>query len=98
MLGIMSLSVVLMRLLTRFDKVLPHNPCSIAGTVSLILDGNLRKMPMARPTKYTRNQSRYKRDMRVKRHRETQEESLESERKFVMGWWNDGGTRKFGIR
>lgn len=97
MMGIMSLSVILMRLLSKFRKVLPHNPCSIAGTLSLVVDGNLKDLPLVTPERHRSGKKQYKRYLKLHLSRNTSEDS-ESEQKFIMGWWNNNGTWKFGIR
>lgn len=97
MLGLMSLSVALTYFLVRFQEVLPHNPCSIAGTLSLVVDGNLGNMPVPFPGKLVRGKGR-KRYTRLHKPDESDKDDQDTKRKFVMGWWNDGGIRKFGVR
>jgi hypothetical protein len=93
MLGVMALGVVLMRAMTSFRKVLPHNPCSIAGTLTLVVDGNLKdastviiqKQPALKKT-----DGKYRKIPFVSLDHENQ--------KVIMGWWNDANTQKFGVR
>ena len=41
MLGLMVAGAIAMRLLLKVRDVLPHDPCSIAGTATLVVDGNM---------------------------------------------------------
>lgn len=97
MLGLMSLSVALTYFLVRFQEVLPHNPCSIAGTLSLVVVGNLGNMPVTLSVKLVRGKG-HKRYMRLHEPDKSDKDDQDAKRKFVMGWWNDGGIRKFGVR
>ncbi|KAF3007319.1 hypothetical protein E8E14_005609 [Neopestalotiopsis sp. 37M] len=93
MLGVMALGVGLMRAMTSFRKVLPHNPCSIAGTLTLVMDGNLedastviiQKQPAPK-----KNDGKYSKIPCVSLDHENQ--------KVIMGWWSDANTQKFGVR
>ncbi|ETS82552.1 hypothetical protein PFICI_04428 [Pestalotiopsis fici W106-1] len=99
MLGLMSLGVVLMRSLMDFGKVLPHNPCSIAGTMTLVVDGNLsRNTTAAMVNKQVGKKKKHKQYTALHASDENGQETQSTEPKFIMGWWNDGDTRKFGIR
>jgi hypothetical protein len=85
MLGCMSAFGCLGFLLTKMYQVLPHNPCSIAGTMSLLAGSEMCSREIIPPgTEWVD---------------ENELEKVFGGRRYRMGWWDcgDGRRRRFGI-
>ena len=70
-------------------RILPHNPCSIAGTMSLLAESEMCETRKIIPVG-----SEWKSNQELKR------EGVFSGRSFRMGWWNEESGergRRFGI-
>ncbi|ETS82189.1 hypothetical protein PFICI_07191 [Pestalotiopsis fici W106-1] len=98
MLGVMSLCVVSMRALSSFSKVLPHNPCSIAGTASFVVDGNLQNMTASGSEKHLGSKKGQAVYTRLYPSNAMDDETSETGQKYSMGWWDDGENERFGVR
>ncbi|KAI1861168.1 hypothetical protein JX265_009787 [Neoarthrinium moseri] len=97
MLGSMVVGVICMRALVSFRKILPHNPTSIAGSAALVVDGNLRDMAAIVPREQLRDNKGPAHYIRVQSSGEVNGDAHGSGHLYTMGWWNDGGFRKFGV-
>ena len=89
MLGFMVLCAIGAYLVADMKRVLPHNPCSIAGTMSLLADSEMCESKNVIPE-----------GSEWKSKRQLRREGVFSGIEFRMGWWTEGRhgqTRRFGI-
>ncbi|KAK1524737.1 hypothetical protein CPAR01_13685 [Colletotrichum paranaense] len=86
MLGIMALCIVVSRLLIDVNGVLPHDPCSIAGTGTMLAGSEMatrRVVPEG---------AEWRGDGELGRAG-----VFGGAMRFGIGWWRDGGVDRFGI-
>ncbi|KAI1123056.1 hypothetical protein F5Y10DRAFT_281199 [Nemania abortiva] len=85
-LGVMVLCAVVSRVLLKgIDKVVPHNPCSIAGRTALFADGEVS----------TRKLVPYGAEWRTEN--ELQSTGVYEGWLFSLGWWESWGVYKYGV-
>ncbi|KAL2881787.1 hypothetical protein SGCOL_002944 [Colletotrichum sp. CLE4] len=86
MLGVMALCIVVSRLLIDINGVLPHDPCSIAGTGTMLAGSEMatrRVVPEG---------AEWRGDGELGRAG-----VFGGAMRFGTGWWQDGGGSRFGI-
>ncbi|KAI1750404.1 hypothetical protein F4782DRAFT_541609 [Xylaria castorea] len=85
-LGLIALCAVISRVLLRgIDKVVPHNPCSIAGRAALFADGEVS----------TRKLVPYGAEWRTES--ELSRAGIYEGWLFSLGWWESWGVYKYGV-
>ncbi|TRX91062.1 hypothetical protein FHL15_008044 [Xylaria flabelliformis] len=85
-LGFMALCAIISRVLLRgIDKVVPHNPCSIAGRAALFADGEVS----------TRKLVPYGAEWRTES--ELSRTGIYEGWLFSLGWWESWGVYKYGV-
>ncbi|KAI8625084.1 hypothetical protein F5Y19DRAFT_276775 [Xylariaceae sp. FL1651] len=85
-LAVMVLCAIVSRILLRgIDKVIPHNPCSIAGTATLLADGEVS----------TRKLVPYGAEWRTESELRTA--GVYEGWLFSLGWWESWGVYKYGV-
>ncbi|KAI0545388.1 hypothetical protein F4679DRAFT_576222 [Xylaria curta] len=85
-LGLMALCAIISRVLLRgIDKVVPHNPCSIAGRAALFADGEVS----------TRKLVPYGAEWRTES--ELSRAGIYEGWLFSLGWWESWGVYKYGV-
>ncbi|OHE92149.1 hypothetical protein CORC01_12552 [Colletotrichum orchidophilum] len=86
MLGVMAMCIVVSRLLIDVNGVLPHDPCSIAGTATMLAGSEMatrRVVPEG---------AEWRGDGELGRAG-----VFGGAMRFGIGWWRDGGNMRFGI-
>ncbi|KAI0454229.1 hypothetical protein F5B21DRAFT_514829 [Xylaria acuta] len=85
-LGLMALCAIISRVLLRgIDKLVPHNPCSIAGRAALFADGEVS----------TRKLVPYGAEWRTES--ELSRAGVYEGWLFSLGWWESLGVYKYGV-
>jgi hypothetical protein len=85
MLAVMVVCAIVTRLLIRVDQVLPHNPCSIAGTATMLAGGQICSREII-------PQGAEWRDDEELRKAGVFESYL-----FGLGWWDTREGKRFGV-
>ncbi|KAI0466084.1 hypothetical protein F4859DRAFT_498785 [Xylaria cf. heliscus] len=85
-LGVMALCAAISRVLLRgIDKLVPHNPCSIAGRAALFADGEVSTHKLVPHGAEWRTES------------ELSRAGVYEGWLFSLGWWESWGVYKYGV-
>ncbi|WYZ39792.1 hypothetical protein EsH8_IV_000133 [Colletotrichum jinshuiense] len=85
MLGVMVLCIIVSRLLIDIHELLPHDPCSIAGTATLLADSHMATRKVVPEGAEWRNDAELRRA------------GVFEAWKFGIGWWVGAHGARFGI-